>query len=77
MFVVSVWCLQATHALMTGLMPCLFAVIERKISVRSSREDLIRRGILKDGAYEGSQLPAGVDPVGDSGKRICNVLLSL
>jgi len=65
---------------MTGLM-YLFAVIERKISVRSTREELIRRGILKDDAYEGSQLPASVGPVGDSGKRIavcsCAVYLLL
>ena len=47
---------------------CLSVVIERKISVRSTRNELIQRGILKnDEVGEGNQLPATTGPVGDSG----------
>jgi len=59
----------------------LFLAIERQISVRSTREELIRRGILKDvDVDEENQLPATTAAVGDTGtvlgERICSVLLS-
>jgi len=67
-----------THSVLTTYL--VFAAIERQISVRSTREDLIRRGILKDTDLEESdQLSAATSPAGDrsiiSGDRIVFVLL--
>jgi len=65
----------------TGL-TLLFVAIERQISVRSTREELIRRGILKDADVdERSQVPVNSAPAGDPGtvlgesEIICSVLI--
>jgi len=45
---------------------CIFVAIERQISTRSSREELIKRGILKDvDVDEGCESPANTGLVGD------------
>jgi len=59
-----------------------FVAIERNLSARSSREELIRRGILKDVDEEqGRKAPANTGPVVDGGvvlgERTFSVLVTV